>query len=138
MTDPIEPVPAREPAARTVAPGVERLAVLFTNAYLVGATDAPHGPWVMVDAGLPGVADRILRAALARRGRPPEAIVLTHGHSDHAGSAAALASAWGIPVYAHPRELPFVTGRSPYPPPDPTVGGLLALVSRVVPYPSCD
>src|SRR6185295_14149541 len=83
MTDPIDPVPAREPVARLVAPGVERLAVLFTNAYLVGATDAPQGPWVMVDAGLPGLADRILRAALARRGRPPEAIVLTHGHSDH-------------------------------------------------------
>jgi glyoxylase-like metal-dependent hydrolase (beta-lactamase superfamily II) len=92
----------------------------------------------MVDAGLPGLADRILRAALARRGRPPEAIVLTHGHTDHAGSAAALANAWGIPIYAHPRELPFVTGRSHYPPPDPTVGGVLALVARVVPYRVCD
>ena len=30
---------------------------------------------------------------------------------------------WDVPVYAHPFELPHLTGRLPYPPPDPTVGG---------------
>ena len=30
---------------------------------------------------------------------------------------------WDVPVYVHPAELPFVTGQSSYPPPDPTVGG---------------
>jgi glyoxylase-like metal-dependent hydrolase (beta-lactamase superfamily II) len=28
-----------------------------------------------------------------------------------------------VPVYAHPLELPYLTGRSKYPPPDPSVGG---------------
>jgi glyoxylase-like metal-dependent hydrolase (beta-lactamase superfamily II) len=34
-----------------------------------------------------------------------------------------LSAHWGVPVYAHPLELPYLTGRSKYPPPDPTVGG---------------
>ena len=38
-------------------------------------------------------------------------------------SAEALANAWDVPVYVHPPELPYVTGKSAYPPPDPTVGG---------------
>ena len=28
-----------------------------------------------------------------------------------------------MPVYAHPLEVPYLTGGAPYPPPDPTVGG---------------
>jgi glyoxylase-like metal-dependent hydrolase (beta-lactamase superfamily II) len=34
-----------------------------------------------------------------------------------------LANEWDVPVYAHTLELPYLTGRSAYPPPDPTVGG---------------
>jgi glyoxylase-like metal-dependent hydrolase (beta-lactamase superfamily II) len=34
-----------------------------------------------------------------------------------------LAVRWGVPVYAHRLEHPYLTGVSPYPPPDPTVGG---------------
>ena len=42
----------------------------------------------------------------------------------------ALARRWDAPIYAHPLELPYLTGRSAYPPPDPTVGGgALALLS---------
>ena len=63
---------------------------------------------------------------------PPEAILLTHGHMDHAGSALDLANFWDVPVIAHPLELPYLTGRSKYPPQDPTVGGFLALMGRFV------
>jgi glyoxylase-like metal-dependent hydrolase (beta-lactamase superfamily II) len=49
--------------------------------------------------------------------------VLTHGHFDHVGALHALLEHWDVPVYAHPLELPYLTGRSAYPPPDPTVGG---------------
>jgi glyoxylase-like metal-dependent hydrolase (beta-lactamase superfamily II) len=31
-------------------------------------------------------------------------------------------------------ELPYVTGRSDYPPPDPTIGGAMAFLSRFMPY----
>ncbi len=121
--------------------GVSRVPILFVNAYLVDVEpDNPSGGWVLVDSGLPGVGVPIIeRAAAARYGaRPPRAIVLTHGHFDHAGSAARLAAAWQVPILAHELERPYLTGRSDYPPPDPTVGGALALLSRTFPYGSID
>jgi glyoxylase-like metal-dependent hydrolase (beta-lactamase superfamily II) len=102
------------------------------NAYLVGEA---RGPWVLVDAGTPGSAERIRAEARVRFGPEarPEAIVLTHGHADHSGSAAELSDFWDVPVYVHRLELPFLTGLSAYPPPDPTVGGPFALMSRFMP-----
>jgi glyoxylase-like metal-dependent hydrolase (beta-lactamase superfamily II) len=75
--------------------------------------------------------------AAARRfgaGARPAAIVLTHGHFDHVGALATLARAWDVPVFAHALELPYLTGRSSYPPPDPAVGGgAMALLSPLYP-----
>ena len=115
-----------------VAPGVGRVGVLFVNAYLVGE---PGGPWALVDAGLPLSAALVRRAAAERygTGSRPEAIILTHGHFDHAGSALALAAGWGVPVYAHPLEMPYLTGRGDYPPQDPTMGGAIAQMARLFP-----
>ena len=119
-------------AAAWVAPGVARVGVLFVNAYLVGE---PGGPWALVDAGLPLSAAMVRRAAAERygTGSRPEAIILTHGHFDHAGSALALAAGWGVPVYAHPLEMPYLTGRGDYPPQDPTMGGAIAQMARLFP-----
>jgi len=116
-----------------VAPGVACLPIVFVNALMVGE---PGGPWALVDSGLPKYAARIRRAAEERygAGAKPEAIILTHGHFDHAGSALELSEYWNVPVYAHPLELPYLTGKSPYPPQDPTVGGALALMSRFFPH----
>ncbi|BCS34258.1 MBL fold metallo-hydrolase [Luteitalea sp. TBR-22] len=93
------------------------------------------GRWVLVDAGLRGWGEAILSAARARHGdRPPSAIVLTHGHFDHVGGLDTLLRVWDVPVYAHRLELPHLTGRRAYPPPDPTVGGgLLAWSARLFP-----
>ncbi len=117
-----------------LSPGIVRVPVVFVNAYLVDVTPGePRAGFVLVDSGLGGIgALEIQRAAAARYGSAarPRAIVLTHGHFDHAGSAAALAARWGVPVYVHALELPYVTGRSLYPPADPTVGGALAMLSR--------
>jgi glyoxylase-like metal-dependent hydrolase (beta-lactamase superfamily II) len=44
-------------------------------------------------------------------GARPEAIVLTHIHPDHAGSARELARLWDLPVHVHPAELPLASGR---------------------------
>src|SRR5258708_7966790 len=68
----------------------------------------------------------------------PAAILLTHGHADHAGSAAELADHWNVPIFAHPLEMPYLTGRSQYPPPDPTVGGFLAMIGRFVALKACN
>lgn len=115
-----------------IAPDVAWLPVSFVNVYFVGQ---PGGRWTLIDAGLPGRAGQISRAAAARFGTDsrPEAIVLTHGHFDHAGSAWELAQKWDVPIYAHSLELPYLTGESPYPPPDPTIGGAIAFLSRFMP-----
>ena len=59
--------------------------------------------------------------------------MLTHGHFDHVGSARQLADAWDVPLYAHPLEVPYLTGLSDYPPRDPTMGGAMAQISRFMP-----
>jgi NADP-dependent 3-hydroxy acid dehydrogenase YdfG/glyoxylase-like metal-dependent hydrolase (beta-lactamase superfamily II) len=124
-------------ALEPVAEGVDYLTTVFVNVYAVGK---PGGPWVLIDTGLPHTATFLRRAIEARygRGARPEAIVLTHGHFDHAGSALELATDWGVPVYAHPLELPYLTGRSDYPPQDPTIGGAISFLSRFFPHTGID
>ena len=118
--------------ARRIADDVFFLRTLFANLYLI----RDGGSWVLVDAGLPGFADTIRAAAREVVGSdaPPAAVVLTHGHFDHVGSLEALLEKWDVPVYAHVLEKPYLTGMSPYPPPDPIVGGgMMAFASKLYP-----
>jgi glyoxylase-like metal-dependent hydrolase (beta-lactamase superfamily II) len=120
-----------------VAEGLHRLRVLFVNHYLCGTADA----WVLIDAGLPRSADTIVETAEESfgEGTRPEAILLTHGHVDHVGAFPDLFDRWDVPVYAHPQEMPFLTGERDYPPPDPSVGeGAMALVSPLYPKEGID
>lgn len=116
---------------REVAEDVFIYRTLIVNVLIVRAGTS----WVLVDAGIGGYASAIRGAARAVAGdAAPSAVVLTHGHFDHVGSLEALMAAWNCPVYAHPLERPYLTGRSPYPPPDPLVGrGSMALLSRLYP-----
>src|SRR5690606_23840065 len=81
-------------------------------------------PWVLIDAGVPGSAASILRAAHERFGPEarPRGIVMTHGHFDHVGGLRELAERWEVPIFAHELELPYLSGTAAYPPPDPSVG----------------
>ncbi len=119
------------------APGVARVPVAIVNAYLLGdPADVRQGaPWTLVDTGLPGSAPLVRRAVAERFGDDarPEAIVLTHGHFDHAGSALALADGWDVEIYAHALELPYLDGRSDFAPGDPSMGGAIAQLSRAFP-----
>jgi glyoxylase-like metal-dependent hydrolase (beta-lactamase superfamily II) len=112
--------------------GVARLRTLIANIYLIGS---PGGPWVLVDTGTAGNAAGIRDAAAQRFGREvrPGAILLTHGHRDHAGSALELAEYWDVDIYAHRLERPFLNGKSAYPPPDPMAGGAFSFLSRFFP-----
>jgi len=108
----------------------------MVNLYFVGPPGAGDRGWVLVDTGLAGSTERIVSAAANRFGpnSRPAAIILTHGHFDHVGAVRPLAELWDAPVYAHRMELPYLDGRSPYPPPDPTVGGgMMAALSFLYP-----
>lgn len=117
---------------RQVADDVFLLRILIANLYLI----REGGSWVLVDAGVRGFADTIRRAAREVIGNdaPPAAVVLTHGHFDHVGSLDALLESWDVPIYAHTLEKPYLTGTSPYPPPDPLVGGgMMAFAAKLYP-----
>jgi glyoxylase-like metal-dependent hydrolase (beta-lactamase superfamily II) len=137
----LEKLQTRSEASTATLPHsvVDDLAYLRTgivNLYLYGRPGAPNGSWVLIDTGLPGSASRIMHAAEEWIGpwARPAAIILTHGHFDHVGALRELLRHWNVPVYAHRLELPFLTGRSSYPPPDPTVGGgAMAALSRLYP-----
>ncbi len=128
-----DPQPPHSPY--NVAPDVAGLKLVFVNVFFVGKPK-PGGKWVLVDAGLSGTAGRIRQhaARLFGENNPPQAIVLTHGHFDHVGALSDLLKTWDVPVYAHALELPYLTGKSAYPPPDPAIGGgAMAYLSFVFP-----
>ena len=74
------------------------------NVYFVRSESS----WVLIDASVEKRGRLIRQAAedLFGPGATPAAILLTHVHPDHSGSAPELARAWGCPVYVHPEELP--------------------------------
>lgn len=116
-----------------IAEGVKGLRIIFTNVF--GIRGSGTG-WVLVDAGLPGSGGRIRSWAQEQFGREkPQAVLLTHGHFDHTGALEDLTAHWGeVPIFAHEREMPYLTGQTSYPPPDPGVGGgLMALMSPLYP-----
>ncbi|WP_209674534.1 MBL fold metallo-hydrolase [Methanolinea mesophila] len=61
---------------------------------------------ILVDTGFPGSADTILRVMEQNTIAPRDVrlILLTHGHADHAGSAAELRARTGAGVAIHPAD----------------------------------
>ncbi|MGC0333926.1 glyoxylase-like metal-dependent hydrolase (beta-lactamase superfamily II) [Streptomyces sp. SAI-170] len=62
----------------------------------------------LVDTGYPGDRERLLDS-LAQVGSAPEAVaavLITHAHNDHLGSAEYLRATYGTPVYLHEAEVP--------------------------------
>ncbi|GAB3133332.1 NAD(P)H-binding protein [Marisediminicola antarctica] len=94
-----------------IAPGVYCLrmgvGITSTNVYFVRSDSS----WVLIDTAGPNRGAEIRSAAetIFGAGSRPAAILLTHLHATHAGSAHELATEWGLPVYVHPAERPLVS-----------------------------
>lgn len=117
-----------------IAPDLAYRRLAIVNVVFVGLPGSGDRQWVLVDAGLPGTAGLIRRAAELRFGSRPSAIILTHGHFDHVGGLRDLAERWDVAIYAHELETPYLDGQSAYPPPNPRVGGgLMARLSPLFP-----
>ena len=70
-----------------------------TNCYF--AINESTGEMIIID---PGAGAKRLAQIIEEEKLNPAAILLTHGHFDHAGGAAELAERYGIPVYAEEHE----------------------------------
>lgn len=77
-----------------LAPNPSPMTLDGTRAFVVGR-ERP----VVIDPG-PDVAEQVDALLTALGGRTPVAILLTHGHGDHADAAPALAARTGAPVRA--------------------------------------
>lgn len=118
--------------AENITKDVAYYRTLLSNIVMIGA---PNEDWVLIDTSLKRYHERIIHACETRYGtKAPKAIILTHGHFDHAGSAKKLADYWNVPIFIHEREMDYVTGKQSYPPGDPTVGGgFISLLSAIFP-----
>lgn len=89
--------------------GITRVSRWIFNCYVIhGGTAGP----VVVDAGLPCVADD-LAPILAELPGSLQAIVATHGHSDHVAGAPRLVEQHGAAIHLPGRTIKYLGGEAP-------------------------
>lgn len=102
------------PPTTQLVDGIYAVDLGGVNVYLLDSDDG----LVLIDSGVSGSADTIMRAIVAVD-KPPDSlkhILITHLHPDHMGSAAALKRATGAQVYAHPLDAPIIKSGSDFDP----------------------
>lgn len=86
------------------------------NVVLLVASD---GTATLVDAGFPGVAEK-LENTLAEAEIPPAAVrrvIVTHHHPDHTGGLPEIVAMTGAEVWAHAHDADLIDGTTPRKPP---------------------
>ncbi len=99
-----------------VAEGIYRLGTKWVNFYVV--VDGPEA--LLVDAGYPAYQGQVAEALRALRRPAPSltAVIVTHHHVDHSGTAEYFRQTAGAPVFVQEADAPIVRGerRSHVPP----------------------
>ena len=117
-----------------VVDGVHQIASGYVNSFLI---DGDEGV-VLIDTLLPK-KEEMIAAALSEIGRSFDdlrAILLTHSHTDHSGSAAAIKAAGDVDLYASEADAPAIRGdEKPPPPPTPLYVKPLAFFISLMPGP---
>jgi hydroxyacylglutathione hydrolase len=92
---------------------------------------------ILVDAGMPGYAGRVLRKISSLGRGDLRLIYITHAHIDHYGSAAALRNATNAPIAIHGADAGAISqGESPLGEPrgkGRIVGAMMPLIERLIP-----
>jgi glyoxylase-like metal-dependent hydrolase (beta-lactamase superfamily II) len=117
-------------SAKLVVPGLHEVKLGFVNAFLLETDDG----LALIDTGIPG-SDAAILGAVREIGRQPaevRQILVTHCHSDHAGSLAALKRLTGASAWMHPEDAAMVRAGSAMRPVSPAPGLLNALLFRLV------
>jgi glyoxylase-like metal-dependent hydrolase (beta-lactamase superfamily II) len=114
---------------KQVFPPLYTLSVGASNAFLLDAEDG----LTLIDTGLPGNAEKIVQA-VHELGKEPDAIkhiLVTHCHTDHAGSLAAIKRLTGALAFMHPLDAKIVRDGLPQRPMKPAPGLLNPLFLRL-------
>jgi glyoxylase-like metal-dependent hydrolase (beta-lactamase superfamily II) len=117
-------------ALTKIADGAWLLALGNANAVLLDH----QGELTLVDAGFPDKEHVVLRALtqLGRKPRDLRHLVLTHGHPDHIGSAAAIVAATGARTYIHAADAMIAESGGPFRPMTAAPGVLHKTMFRLV------
>jgi len=117
-------------ALKHVIEGVHLVAMGTANAYLIDGQDG----LTLIDAGFPDKEVAVVEA-LRELGRSPDQLkhlILTHGHPDHIGSAAAIVRETGARTYMHPLDIRLAETGGPFRPMTPAPGLLRQILCRVI------
>lgn len=115
---------------KRVMDGVHVVAMGNANGFLIEAADG----LTLIDAGFPGKEAAVF-AAIRALGRAPgdlRHLILTHGHPDHIGSAAAIVRGTGARTYMHALDISLAESGGPFRPMQAAPGLLRRVLCRVL------
>lgn len=110
-----------------ISPHLWQLKMGMVNAYLLETDDGV----LLVDAGWPNKTEAIFRAVQESGHNPADIrhLVLTHGHIDHAGSAAEVRRRTGARAYAHAADLELINKGEAYRPGTTVTPGIIPAIA---------